>query len=112
MPSIQVPDHHNQFSLFKGIARMLSNKTRHTVHQDHAKSMDGAALLWLFLTARIFAVGALRQIYAHHNHFVMESCKPGLSHPNPQTKSVRHTTTTAWRRISLARWLQKAVLCI
>ena len=61
---------------------MLSNKTRHTVHQDHAKSMDGAALLWLFLTARIFAVGALRQIYAHHNHFVMESCKPGLGHPN------------------------------
>ena len=74
---------------------MLSNKTRHTVHQDHAKSMDGAALLWLFLTARIFAVGALRQIYAHHNHFVMESCKPGLGPPNPQTKSVRHTTATS-----------------
>ena len=65
---------------------MLSNKTRHTVHQDHAKSMDGAALLWLFLTARIFAVGALRQIYAHHNHFVMESCKPGLGHSKPANK--------------------------
>ena len=91
---------------------MLSNENRRTVHQDHAKGMDGAAFKRNCLTARIFSYFALRQIYAHYKHFVMESCKLGLSDTNPQTRSIQHTMTTAWRRISIARWLQKAVLCI
>jgi hypothetical protein len=53
MPSVQVTDHHNQFLLFKGPPRMLSCETHHTVHQGHAKGMDGKAQQQ-FLTTGMF----------------------------------------------------------
>ena len=90
---------------------MLSCETRHTVHQGHAKGMDGKALHRRFLTPEMFADGELRQIYAHYRYFVTESCQMVLSYFSRQIRSVRHTTATAWRRICIARGLQKAVLC-
>ena len=91
---------------------MLSCETRHTVHQDHAKGMDGTALLRLFLTAGIFAVGALRQIYAHHRHFVTESCKPGLRPFQTRKQDQSGTPQPPHGGVCLLRdALQKAVLC-
>ena len=89
---------------------MLSCETRHTVRQRHAKGMDGKAQQ-RFLTTGMFSDGELRQIYAHYRHFVTESCQSVLSYFSRQIRSVRHTTTTAWRRMCIARGLQKAVLC-
>ena len=74
--------------------------------------MDGKALQRRFLTLGTFADGELRQIYAHSGRFVTESYQLVLSYFSRQIKSVRHTTTIAWKRICIARWLQKAVLCI
>lgn len=89
---------------------MLSCETRHTVRQRHAKGMDGKAQQ-RFLTTGMFSDGELRQIYAHYRHFVTESCQSVLSYFSRQIRSVWHTTTTAWKRMYIARGLQKAVLC-
>lgn len=56
---------------------MLTVETRHAVHQDHAKTMDTAALRRHFLAQGMFAEGEIRLVYTHYDRFVMGGAVPG-----------------------------------
>ena len=55
---------------------MLTVETRHAVHQDHARTMDTAALRRNFLADNMFAEGEIRLIYTHYDRFVMGGAVP------------------------------------
>lgn len=55
---------------------MLTVETRHAVHQDHARTMDTAALRRHFLADNMFAEGEIRLIYTHYDRFVMGAAVP------------------------------------
>ena len=55
---------------------MLTVETRHAVHQDHARTMDTAALRRNFLADDMFAEGEIRLIYTHYDRFVMGGAVP------------------------------------
>lgn len=55
---------------------MLTVETRHAVHQDHARTMDTAALRRHFLAADMFAEGEIRLLYTHYDRFVMGGAVP------------------------------------
>lgn len=55
---------------------MLTVETRHAVHQDHARTMDTAALRRNFLADNMFAEGEIRLIYTHYDRFVMGAAVP------------------------------------
>jgi len=55
---------------------MLTVETRHAIHQDHAKSMDTAALRKNFLATDLFLDGEIRLVYTHYDRFVLGGAVP------------------------------------
>lgn len=55
---------------------MLTVETRHAVHQDHAKTMDTAALRKHFLGQDLFRAGEIRLIYTHYDRFTLGGAVP------------------------------------
>jgi len=56
---------------------MLTVETRHAVHQDHAKTMDTAALRANFLATGMFQTGEIRLVYTHYDRFIVGGAVPG-----------------------------------
>jgi 4-deoxy-L-threo-5-hexosulose-uronate ketol-isomerase len=55
---------------------MLTVETRHAIHQDHAKTMDTAALRKNFLATDLFRDGEIRLVYTHYDRFVLGGAVP------------------------------------
>lgn len=55
---------------------MTTVQTRHAIHQDHAKTMDTAALRKNFLIEELFMEGEIRLVYTHYDRFVMGAAVP------------------------------------
>lgn len=55
---------------------MLTVETRHAIHQDHAKTMDTAALRKHFLATDLFRDREIRLVYTHYDRFVLGGAVP------------------------------------